>query len=398
MTRRVILIVAVGAVVALLAGTFGIGGDNHALAQRGNGVGDCEDPFEGETVRFNVSFWNETNFCMHSVPYDEFLSGGPPPDGIPPIDNPVYESIDDASEWLADESPVISVEINGEARAYPLAIMTWHEIANTEQGGEPISVTFCPLCNSALVFDRNVEGEILDFGVSGNLRNSDLVMFDRQTESWWQQFTGEALVGEYTGTMLEILPSQMVGFAQFVEEFPDAEVLSRQTGASRSYGTNPYSGYDSNSNPFLFSGDIDNRLPATERVLAGFVGSAAVAYPFPALQDEVVINDEVDGQMVVAVWQPGKRSALDQRDIDASRDVGTAAIYSRELEDGTVLTFVEEDGMITDEQTGSTWNSFGRATEGELEGTRLNQVIAGTHFWFAWNAFQPESIVYGFEE
>lgn len=398
MKRLFVGLALVGVIVALGFGLFGTD-TSHVLAQRGNGVGDCENPFEGQTIRFNVSFWNETNFCKHSVPYDEFLSGGPPPDGIPPIDNPVYESIEDASSWLADESPVIAVEVNDVARAYPLAVMTWHEIVNTEQGGEPISVTFCPLCNSALVFDRNVEDEILDFGVSGNLRNSDLVMFDRQTESWWQQFTGEGIVGEYTGTQLTILPSQMVGFAQFALEFPDGEVLSRETGVSRSYGSNPYAGYDSTSNPFLFTGEIDSRLPATSRILGGFVGGEAVAYPFAALQEDIAINDEVADRAVVALWQPGKRSALDQRDIDASRDVGTAAIYSRELEDGTVLTFTADaEGVITDEQTGSQWNQFGRATSGELEDTQLRQIISGTHFWFAWNAFQPDSIIYGLEE
>ena len=346
---------------ALLIAVFALAGA--ALAQ-GNGVGECDDPFEGEQVRFNVNFWDETNFCIHSVDYGEILSGGPPPDGIPPIDNPQYESVEAASEWMIEESPVISVVIDDVARAYPLAIMTFHEIANTEQAGVPISVTFCPLCNSALVFERTVDGDVLDFGVSGNLRNSDLIMYDRQTESWWQQFTGEAIVGEYTGTQLDVLPSQIIGFGQFAETYPDAEVLSRETGANRNYGSNPYAGYDSTENPFLFDGEVDRRLPATSRVLAGFVGSEAIAYPFNALQEEVVINDTVDGRDVVAVWQPGTKSALDQRDIDASRDIGTAALYERELDDGTVLTFTVEDGNIVDEQTGSTWNAFGPGDRG----------------------------------
>jgi hypothetical protein len=290
------------------------------------------------------------------------------------------------------------VEVNDEARAYPLAVLTWHEIENTELGDEPISVTFCPLCNSAIVFDRNVEGETLDFGVSGNLRNSDMIMFDRQTESWWQQFTGEGIVGVYTDTRLNIIPSQVVGFAQFVAEFPDGEVISRNTGASRNYGSNPYTGYDSTSDPFLFDGEVDTRLPATSRVLAGFVGGGAVAYPFGTLSEEVVINDVVDERQVVALWQPGSRSALDQRSIDNSRDIGTAGLYSRVLDDGTVLTFsADADGNIVDDQTGSLWNPFGRAVEGELEGTKLNQIIAGAHFWFAWAAFQPGGTVYGFE-
>ncbi len=396
MKRILIGIAAASLLLVVLTGVFG-GNGLHVNAQQGNGVGECEDPFEGQTIRFNVSFWQETDFCQRNIDLSTVLSGGPPPDGIPPIDNPVYESVADASKWLSDESPVVAVEIDGEARAYPLAILTWHEIVNTELNGMPITVTFCPLCNSALVFDRNVDGEILDFGVSGNLRNSDLIMYDRQTDSWWQQFTGEGIVGVYTDTQLEFVPSQVVGFAQFAEEFPDAEVISRDTGASRSYGRNPYAGYDSTSAPFLFEGDLDDRLPATSRVLAGVISGEPTAYPFSALQDEVVINDTVGERDVVAIWQPGSRSALDASSIDESRDIGTAGVFSRELEDGTVLTFVVEGDAIVDEQTGSEWNLFGRATAGELEGTELRPVLAAPHFWFAWAAFQPETTVYGLE-
>jgi hypothetical protein len=384
-------------IIGLLVATVGVGAFFVAGAQNGNGVGDCEDPLAGLNIRFNLSYWPNTDFCQTSIDLESVLSGGPPPDGIPPIDNPDYESVADAAEWMIDESPVVAVTVNDETRAYPLAVLTWHEIVNTEIGGDPVTVTFCPLCNSAIVFDRNVDGDILDFGVSGNLRNSDLIMYDRQTDSWWQQFTGEGIVGSYNGAMLEMLPSQIVGFGQFAAEFPDAEVLSRNTGVGRDYGVNPYSGYDGIENPFLFDGELDRRLPATSRVLAGIVGGEAVAYPFAALNEEVVINDTVGEREIVALWQPGVKSALDDREIDASRDVGTAAIYTRELEDGTVLTFSISDdgGSITDDQTGSTWNPFGRATAGELEGTELRQIVAGTHFWFAWAAFSPESEVYG---
>ncbi len=355
---------------------------------------NCADPFNGQSVRFNVAYWEKTDFCNTSIAYDEVLSGGPPPDGIPPIDNPIYESVASASEWLQAQSPVIAVEVNGIARAYPLAILTWHEIVNTEQGGQPISITFCPLCNSSIVFDRNVNGEVLDFGVSGNLRNSDMIMYDRQTQSWWQQFTGMGIVGVYNETQLTVLPSLVVGFAQFVEEYPEGEVLSRETGHSRRYGINPYSGYDSGE-PFLYSGEIDPRLPSTARVLAGYVGSVPIAYAFDDLQRLGVINDIQDNQAIVAFWQDGAVSALDRSEIDASRSIGTAALYRRELADGTLLTFeVDEDGTITDTQTASTWNTFGRATSGALVDTQLRQIIAGQHFWFAWQAFAPATALY----
>jgi hypothetical protein len=341
-----------------------------------------------------ISYWTKTDFSRHSVPYDEIRSGGPPPNGIPPIDDPQFESIEDAAGWLQPQSPVIALSINDDVRAYPLAVLIWHEIANDEVGGMPVAVTFCPLCNSSVVFDRRVNGETLRFGVSGNLRNSDLIMWDDRTQSWWQQFTGQAIVGEYTGTQLELVPSLVVSFDQFAQQYPDGVVLSRETGASRSYGLNPYTGYDSLSSPFLFDGQLDDRLPATERVLAGVIGAEAVAYPFSIFSDQRVINDTVGDIPVVAFWQPGASSALDEATIDDSRDVGMAALYNRQL-DGRVLEFsVDAEGAIRDNQTGSTWNIFGTSIDGELSGSQLQQELAYPHFWFAWAAFQPETRVY----
>ncbi len=356
----------------------------------------CDDPFAGQgTIRFPTRYWERTDFCLRSVVLGEILSGGPPPDGIPPIDNPTFESVDAAGAWLQPQSPVIVVELNEIARAYPLAILTWHEIVNDVLGDTPIAVTFCPLCNSSLVFNRLVDGVTLRFGVSGNLRNSDLIMWDDATQSWWQQFTGEAIVGTYTGTQLELIASQVVGFGDFAARFPAGEVLSRDTGVNRSYGSNPYSGYDSTSDPFLFEGELDTRLPPTERVLAGIVDGVAVAYPFSVLTEVGIINDTVGGRDVVALWQGGVASALDRSSIDDSRDVGTAALFVREL-DGRSLTFVQaDDGTIRDEQTNSTWNVFGEAVEGELAGARLQLTFAAPHFWFAWAAFRPETLVYG---
>jgi len=224
-------------------------------------------------------------------------------------------------------------------------------------------------------------------------------MWDDITQSWWQQFTGEALVGSLTGTKLEILPSTMVGFEAYTEQFPDGMVLSRNGAgySSGSYGGNPYRGYDSSSTPFLFDGELDTRLPAIERVLAGIIAGEPIAYPFRTLSEDPVINDTVGGREVVAFWQPGAASALDGRDIDNSRDVGMAALYRRDL-NGQTLTFtLAADGTIQDEQTGSTWNVFGTAIAGELEGAQLRQELAAPHFWFAWAAFEPETSVYGIE-
>ncbi len=339
-----------------------------------------------------LNFWDTTDFCQTTVDLDSILSGGPPPDGIPPIDNPTFDSIEVASEWLQDQSPVIAFELDGEARAYPLAILTRHEIVNDEVTDIPVAVTFCPLCNSAVVFDRRVDGEVYRFGVSGNLRNSDLIMWDNVTKSWWQQFTGEGIVGVHAGVQLEILPSLVVGYSEFVDQFPDGVVLSP---GGQTYGTNPYVGYDLSARPFLFDGVVDDRLFATERVLGTILGGEAVAYPFPALEKNPVINDQVGDFEVVALWQPGAASALHDRVIDVSKDVGMAALYDRTV-DGQTLTFsLNDSGAVVDDQTGSTWNVFGTALSGELEGKQLRQHLAFPHFWFAWAAFRPETTIWG---
>jgi hypothetical protein len=355
-----------------------------ALTRESGAQSDCRP--EGVS-----SIW-ETDFCQYKEGvFSEIISGGVPRDGIPPIDNPSFESIEEGREWLQPQSPVVAFELEGIARAYPLAILTRHEIVNDIFGDVPVAITFCPLCNSAIVFERQFDGQTLRFGVSGLLRNSDLIMWDDQTQSWWQQFTGEGIVGTYTGAQLEILPSQVVSFSAFAEQYPDGEVLAR---SGRNYGSNPYVGYDSSSQPFLFRGQLDDRLPPTERVLAGLLAGQPIAYPFPLLADLGVINDTVGERAVVAIWQPGATSALDQSDIDSSRDVGMAALYNRVL-DGQLLTFqLASDGQITDDQTGSSWNIFGTAIDGELIGKQLKQELAFPHFWFAWVAFRPETRLY----
>lgn len=343
-----------------------------------------------------VSEWQITDFCTSNVDFGEILSGGVPKDAIPAVNDPAMERVEAAASWLAPHAPVIVVEINDEARAYPQAVLMWHEIANDTVGGVPVSVTFCPLCNSSLAFDRRVGDAVLDFGVSGKLRNSDLIMYDRQTESWWQQLTGEGIVGVYTDTLLDIVPSQVVAFGDFAAHHPDGLVMSRDTGFNRQYGTNPYLRYDSNDpRRFLFRGELDERLPATERVLAGIITGEAVAYPFSILSELRVLHDTAGEQPVVAFWQPGVASALDVSRIDEGRDIGGAGLFARTLEDGRVLDFViDESGQITDVQTGSAWSILGEAVAGELMGTRLTRLAAAPHFWFAWAAFQPEARLY----
>ena len=336
----------------------------------------------------------KTDFEKQIVDLSELMSGGPPRDGIPAVDEPRYTSTEDAGEWLDPDEPVIAAEIDGEARAYPLQILIWHEIANDSLGGTPIAVTFCPLCNSAIVFDRRLDGEVLDFGTTGRLRLSDLVMYDRQTETWWQQLTGTGLIGEHAGRELVRLPAAIVSWNDFRTAFPDATVLSRETGHSRPYGSNPYAGYDSSTQPFLLRGTPDPRLPAMERVLHVAAGGAERIYPFGAFTDEPVINDEVGGEPVVVMSRSGTLSALDETRIADSRRIPSAAAFSRRLEDRR-LEFELSDGRIADTTTGSVWNLFGEAVEGPLSGSRLVPLSRGEHFAFAWLAFHPDADVYG---
>ena len=344
--------------------------------------------------------WPNTDFCNTSIDLDEVFSGGVGRDGIPAVTDPNMETIAEASTWLVDQSPVIAFEIDGEARAYPQAILMWHEIANDVVGEVPVAVTFCPLCNSSIVFDRRVGDDVLEFGVSGNLRNSDMVMYDRTTFSWWQQFTGEGIAGVYNETLLEIIPSQVIGFGQFAARYPDGLVMSRDTGTRRAYGTNPYVGLDSGRSGVtsLFRGEYDDRLPRRSRVLAGVIDDIPMAYPFETLASEQVINDTIGEVDVVAIWQPGVASSLDGANIDTSVDIGTTALYSREV-DGRGLTFRYDavSEVILDAETGSVWNLFGEAVQGELEGSQLEQLVAAPHFWFAWAAFMPETEIYGVE-
>ena len=345
----------------------------------------------GDFPRGLQAVWR-TDFSKASVTPDE-LTQGQTKDGIPALSEPRFLDVTEVT-FLGEKEPVISLEIEGEARAYPLQILIWHEIVNDVIGDRPVLVTFCPLCNTAIAFDREVDGEVLEFGVSGFLRNSDLVMFDRLTESWWQQATGEAIVGSFTGTDLNPIASTIISWADFRKAFPDGKVLSQNTGHARNYGSNPYVGYDDiDSSPFLFSGDGDGRLAPMERVVTVELGAETVAYPFTVLASQGVIADTVGGQAVVVFFKTGTASALDGRTIAESRDVGSSTVFSPMI-DGMDLTFTALEEGFADDQTGTVWNIFGLAISGPLEGQQLRSIVSGNHFWFAWAAFQPETRIW----
>jgi hypothetical protein len=374
--RAPILVASLAALAVVLGG-----------CDLGSGGSDRSD--NAAEPPFATAEWR-TDFAEHSLPLEEFQSGGPPKDGIPAIDRPRFVSTGEADRFLAELEPVAVLELGGAARAYPLQILVWHEIVNDEIDGRPVAVTYCPLCNSTVAFSREVDGRTLDFGTTGMLRNSDLVMYDRQTESWWQQLTADAVVGELTGTKLRVLPSQILSWSEFRRLHPDGEVLSRDTDVSRPYGRNPYTAYDQpDTQPFLFSGEADDSLPPKERVAAVTTPDGeAVVYPFERLAAEAPVNDSIDGRPIVVLFDPDVASALDASSIASGREVGAAAVFERTV-GGRTLTFETSagSGEVRDRETGSTWDLSGRATGGPLAGERLRQVPHDDQFWFALAAF-----------
>jgi Protein of unknown function (DUF3179) len=335
-----------------------------------------------------------TNFEKKSIDLNELLSGGPPKDGIPAIVNPKFTTQDEATNWLDNKEPVIAVNMNGMSKAYPLQILIFHEIVNDRIGSTPLLISFCPLCYSGIVFNRTVNGMAVNFGVSGLLRNSDMVMYDQLSESFWQQFTGEAIVGDQTGTQLEIIPSQIISFEQFMNNYPDGLILSKNTGFKRPYGMTPYTKYDSkDALPFLFNGKKDSRLPQNEKVIGIKMDSLAKAYPYSITSKKKVINDKVGQQEIVLFHIPGTFSSLDQKYINESKDVGSTGVFYRNI-DNYQLTFKYENDKIIDKQTQSVWSITGQCINGELKTKQLKKTLYGDYFSFAWFAFRPNSLIY----
>lgn len=278
------------------------------------------------TAHAQIERWQregwKTDFQKMAVEPSEIFSGGPPKDGIPSIDNPSFVPISDLGN-LTDRDPVIGLEINGDARAYPLRILIWHEIVNDVVGGKPVAVTYCPLCNSAVVFDATIADLPHAFGTTGKLRNSDLVMYDRVTESWWQQFTGRAIAGEYTGTKLISLPSRLESWSDFKSRFPDGKVLVPNNPSMRSYGRNPYVNYDIASRPFLFDGELPTDIPAMARVVVVRDGENP---PIIVAMDVVRVDGTYQTEGVILRWKEGQASALHTENISEGRDVGSVTV------------------------------------------------------------------------
>ena len=302
-------------------------------------------------------------------------------DAIPPIETPKYTDVETADRWLKANDTVIGYVDGDEALAYPAKIMNYHEIVNENINGRPVLISYCPLCNSGIVYDRQLGDQVLEFGNTSALYQSDMVMYDRQTFSYWFQVGGDAIVGDLTGQRLTVLPTQFMTWAAWRETYPDSKVLSRDTGFNRPYERDPFqslAGY-LNRGRFAFpvgEAALDPALPAGERVISLVIADEARAYALEALAGSVV-NDEVGGQPVAII-------------VDEAE---TGSVFSREVGDQTV-TLAWDGSVLKDEETGSTWSAAGEAIEGPLKGRQLELLAARFSYWFAFVAAFPEATAY----
>ena len=327
----------------------------------------------------NAAIDNSDQETKAIVPIDQIVSGGPPRDGIPSIDNPKFVSVQDASKFLQGADLVIGVSINGDTRAFPLQILVWHEIVNDVVGGTPVAITYCPLCFTSQVFVRDVDGQMVQFGTSGKLYNSNLVMYDRTSESLWSQAMGEGIVGKYSGKNLEKIPFEVVYWDNWEKRHPDSKVLSIDTGFVRPYGTDPYGDYYTSPQILFPVSHSDDRLKVKEVVIGLGHEGVFKAYKLQDIEDKKVINDVVSGQ-TIALFSPSSFSAI---------------VYERVVRN-QILDFKYDSatGKITDAQTGSEWNFEGKAIKGKMEGESLSRIPFDEGFWFSWVAFHPQTELY----
>ena len=325
---------------------------------------------------------------------DEVISGGPPPDGIPPIDDPVFLDVVDNLELLPANEPVVALEINGDARAYPIRAMVWHEIVNDTVGGVPVSVTYCPLCNSAVTYERTINGVETTFGTSGRLFASALVMYDRATETLWTHYDGQAVIGVLTGEQLKAHAAPLMAWDQFRSTYPAGKILDwTQSGFNRDYGRNPYTGYDDPDNtPFLFRGMLDDRAAAMQRVVGVTYEGSSAAFGLGTVSggEGRASAVKVGDSDLVVFWVAGQSSALDAGQVSTGRDVGSTGVFIPHA-GGRGLTFSYDGEHFVDTETGSLWLLNGEAIEGELVGEKLVQIPHLDTFWFAWSTYQPDT-------
>ena len=318
----------------------------------------------------------ETDGQKHIIPLDKIKGGGPPKDGIPSIDDPKFTEIS-GSQFVSDSDVVIGLEINGDARAYPLFILVWHEIVNDVVGGTPVAVTYCPLCYTNQVFERIVNGNEVEFGTSGKLYQSNLLMYDRWTDSYWSQGLGMAVTGKLSGIQLKTIPFDVITWGDWKKLHPDSLVLTTDTGHLRSYATDPYGDYYTDPRIIFPVDNMDDRMHPKEIILGFHEDGIYKAYKQNDVELHNVINDNIGetSLMLVSLFSQNSRA------------------FDRNL-NGEILQFQYVDGKITDAKTESVWNYDGLAISGPLEGNYLTRISMEPGFWFSWVAFHPDTAVW----
>ncbi len=318
-----------------------------------------------------------TNGLKHLIPLDKIRGGGPPKDGIPSIDDPKFATLTE-SNFMSNSDIVIGLEINGEAKAYPLFILVWHEIVNDNVGGTPVAVTYCPLCFTNQVFERILDGQAVEFGTSGKLYNSNLVMYDRLTDSYWSQALGQAITGELTGQELKIIPFDVISWGDWSALHPETLVLTTETGHTRAYAVDPYGDYYTDPQIIFPVENEDDRMHPKEIILGFHEDNIFKAYKQTDVESKIIINDKVNQTPIVLF----------------SQYTGNSRAFDRTV-NGEVLEFEFSDNKIMDIQSGSTWNYDGEAISGDMQGIQLNRLPFNPGFWFEWVAFHPNTEVYG---
>ena len=245
-----------------------------------------------------------------TIPVNQIMHGGPPKDGIPAISNPKFVNANQAKHVNSDDR-IVGINMEGVAKAYPISILNWHEIVNDEINEQHFAITYCPLCGTAVAFDARIDGKVTEFGVSGLLYNSDVLLYDRNTESLWSQISSHAIAGEMVGTKLKRLPISHTSWKDWKNRYPHTLVLSEETGHSRNYARDPYAGYE--KSPALYF-SVNNRAPQTyhpkELVVGIEVDGEFKAYPFVELQKNAKSSfiDELNGKKFTVKWDSENRA------------------------------------------------------------------------------------------
>jgi len=316
------------------------------------------------------------------IPKDQVFDGGPGRDGIPSVDNPQFTNVNNAS-YLQDNDLVIGIKIGGTLRAYPHAILDWHEIVNDERGGQKTAITYCPLTGSAIAWKRQGIVSNATFGVSGLLYNSNLIPYDRGSSSNWSQMKLQCVNGSLIGKDIETSKIIETTYKTWRELYPSSQLLSTNTGFGRQYGNYPYGSYRTNNDPLFPVSSEDSRLQKKTRVLGLIVESATMVFPISSFNAGVTVkNVSFGGEDFVVI---------------GSKDKNFAAAYNRKLADGTLLDFsaVQNElpiAMVDNES--NKWDIFGEVIEGPRAGESLEQAKAFISYWFAWAAFYPNALIY----